>query len=174
MPITPGEQLALTLDAGYEIRHEALTFTPSGRLQYIKAEVDGYREDNVANPNGEGSGWGVEIDNQDFKSFTLGLGGQINYAVSQSWGVLLPYGSFEWVHEFDDQNEIVSGRFLGDPSGTTFRLPTDAVDQNYFNLGVGVSALFSRGNAAFLNYQTVLGYDDLDHHSINAGVRFEF
>jgi outer membrane autotransporter protein len=169
-----GDQLAVTLGAGYQLNRDAFSFTPNGRLQYIEADVDGYREGNASNPSLDGSGWGLEIDDQTLTSFTLGLGGQINYAVSQSWGVLFPYASFEWVHEFEDQNEIVSGRFLGDPGATTFRLPTDTVDQNYFNLGVGVSALFSRGSAAFLNYQTVLGYDDLEHHSVNAGVRFEF
>ena len=169
-----GDQFAATLSSGYELNFNRFTLTPQSRLQYIQADLNGYSENAVSNPSANGSGWGVKIDNQNLESFTLALGGHINYAVSQSWGVLFPYASFEWVHEFENDNDKVSGRFLGDPSRTTFFLPTDALDQDYFNLGIGLSVLFTKGSAAFLNYQTVLGYDDLDQHNVSAGIRFEF
>lgn len=169
-----GDQLGLTLNAGYEIRRDALTLVPTGRLQYIKADIDSYREDRVSNPEVDGSGWGVTVDDQSFKSFTLSLGGQVNYAMSQSWGVLLPYASLEWVHEFENNDDAVTGRFVGDPSGTGFVLPVDESDSDYFNFGVGVSAQFTGGKAGFINYQQVLGYDNLDHYTVNAGLRFEF
>lgn len=169
-----GDQFAATVNAGYEFRTGGFTLVPSGRLQYIDTDVDGFSENAVSNPAAAGAGWGVSIDNQSFQSFTLGLGGQVNYAISQSWGIFLPYASFEWIHEFEENNDFVTGSFIGDPTNESFSLPTDANDSNYFNLGVGFSAQFKRGAAAFLNYQQVLGYDDLDHYNISAGFRLEF
>ena len=104
----------------------------------------------------------------------MSLGGQATYAVSYSWGVLVPQASLEYVHEFDDDSRNIDGQFVGDPSGTTFSLPTDSADQNYFNIGLGTSAIFTQGRSAFLFYRGVLGYEDVSQHSISAGVRMEF
>jgi uncharacterized protein with beta-barrel porin domain len=169
-----GNQYAVTINGGYEIHQGALTITPSGRFQYIKVDVDEFREDKVSNPNADGSGMGVEIDSQEFKSLNTSLGAQVNYAISQSWGVLLPYGGLNWVHEFEDNDEDVTGRFLGDSSRTTFRLPTDNSDSDYFNANIGLLGLFTQGASAFVDYQALLGYEDLNYYQINAGVRFEF
>jgi hypothetical protein len=37
-----------------------------------------------------------------------------------------------------------------------------------------VSAVFSRGISAFVNYETALGLRDVTHHGFTGGVRFEF
>lgn len=169
-----GDQFGLDISAGYEIRRDALTLIPGARLQYIRADVDGYRENRSSSPDLDGSGWAVEIDEQRFKSLNFGLGGQANYAIGQSWGVLLPFVSAEWVHEFEDNDDAVTGRFVGDPSGTGFVIPVDGSDSNYFNVGVGVSAQFTNGTAGFIDYRRILGYDEVDHYTINAGLRFEF
>lgn len=168
-----GDQWSFSVDGGYELSNGPWTYGPLARLQYIKAEVDGYRE-RMSDPDASGSGWGLAIDEQDFESLTFSLGGQVSFASSQSWGVLQPTLRAEWVHEFEDDTDFVVGRFLGDPSGEQFRLPTDATDANYFNLGVGVSAVFARGSSAFLFYQATLGFDDLSYYSLGAGVRWEF
>ena len=137
----------------------------AGRVVYERA---------APTPDAAGSGWAVEIDSQTFKSTTYSLGLQASYAASQSWGVLLPYAGLEWVHEFQDNDDAVNGRFVQDTSATGFVLPVDGTDSNYFNLELGVSAQFTGGTSGFLSYRSLLGYDDLDHYSINAGLRFEF
>ena len=168
-----GEQLSFSLGGGYEFNKGAFSFGPVGQLQYINADVDGYQE-RAADPSASGSGWTVELEDQEYESLTLSLGGQTSYAMSQSWGVLVPQARFDWVHEFDDDNRLVSGRFLGDPSRTRFTLPTDESDSDYFNLGVGVSAIFSEGKSAFFYYQTTVGFEDLEHHNFSGGLRWEF
>ena len=168
-----GYQAAFSLGGGYEWSREALTLTPSARLQYLRLAVDGY-EESLSNPAAEGSGWGVELLSQDYESLTLTAGAQASYAISTSWGVLLPYGGLEWIHEFEDDNRPIVGIFLGDPNEQSFRLPIDEADPNYFRLSLGSSAIFAQGRSAYLQYQTILGYDDLSHHSISAGLRLEF
>ena len=168
-----GYQTAFSVGGGYEWNREALTFTPSARLQYLRLAVDGY-EETLSNPGAEGSGWGVELLSQDYESLTLSAGVQAGYAISASWGVLLPFGGLEWIHEFEDDNRPIVGVFLGDPNEQSFRLPIDEADPNYFRLSLGSSAIFAQGRSAYLQYQTILGYDDLSHHSISAGLRLEF
>lgn len=168
-----GDQLAVVVGGGYEFRRGSLTFGPLAQLQYLDAEVDGYRE-RVSNPAAAGSGWALRIDDQQFDSLTLSLGGQASYALSQSWGVLSPQLRVEWIHEFQDDGESVTGRFIGDSSATAFSLATDDPDSDYFNLGVGLSAVTAGGLSGFVFYQRVLGFEDLDHNTVNAGVRWEF
>ena len=88
-------------------------------------------------------------------------------------GVLLPQFNVEYVHEFENDNDAIAGRFLGDTSNTTFFLPTDEPDRNFVNLSVGASAVFAGGRSAFIQYQTLLGYEDLESHAIGVGLRLE-
>ncbi len=168
-----GKQYGVTVRSGYEMHRGALTLVPGARLQYIKTNVDGYSEP-VGAVGVPGSGWGVAMDSQSLKSLTLALGSRVNYAVSQSWGVMLPYAGLEWVHEFQTNGNGVSGHFVNDPTNTTFLIPTDQLDRNYFNLQLGVSTQFANGAAGFINYQRILGYSGLSHYTVNAGVRVEF
>ena len=102
------------------------------------------------------------------------MGGQVSYAFSQSWGVLVPQFSAEWVHEFEDDQEELSAVFRGDINRTPFIIKTRRPDTDYFNLGVGASAQFAGGKSAFLSFETVLGYEDLDLYTIQGGFRMEF
>lgn len=166
------DQISASLGSGYNFSQNGWTFGPYGRLGYVDVDVDGFRE-NISNPTAPGSGLGLEIDEQDFTSFTLAVGGQVTRAISMPWGVLLPQFNVEYVHEFENDNDAIAGRFLGDPSGTTFFLPTDEPDRNYVNLSVGASAVFAEGRSAFIQYQTLLGYEDLESHAIGVGLRIE-
>lgn len=166
------DQISASLGSGYNFSQNGWTFGPYGRLGYVDVDVDGFRE-NISNPTAAGSGLALEIDEQGFTSFTLAVGGQVIKAISMPWGVLLPQLNVEYVHEFANDNDAIAGRFLGDSSGTTFFLPTDDPDRNYVNLSVGTSAVFAKGRSAFIQYQTLLGYEDLESHAIGVGLRIE-
>jgi len=88
---------------------------------------------------------------------------------------LVPQGRVEWIHEFEDNNQV-TGRLIKaiDPSQATFTLTPDPVDKNYFRLGVGVSAQFAKGRSAFIAYQGTLGLQNISENDITAGVRLEF
>jgi outer membrane lipase/esterase len=168
------DQISASLGSGYNFAQNGWTFGPYGRLGYVDVDVDGFRERvSDPTPTTPGSGLGLEIDEQDFTSFTLAVGGQVIKAISMPWGVLLPQLNAEYVHEFENDNDAIAGRFLGDLSGTTFFLPTDEPDRNYVNLSIGASAVFAGGRSAFIQYQTLLGYEDLESHAIGVGLRIE-
>jgi outer membrane autotransporter protein len=63
---------------------------------------------------------------------------------------------------------------VNDPTRSEFAIETDEADKNYFNLGIGLSAVFSQGRSGYLFYETRLDQDDVTLNTINAGLRIEF
>lgn len=168
-----GSQISLHVGAGYEWAVNAMTFSPYIQMQYARADVNGYRE-SIRDLNAPGSGWGLRIDDQEFQSLLATLGGEFNYAFSRSWGVIMPQLRLEFVNELNDDVHVVQGQFIGDPDKEKFRLPTDKPDSNYFNVGLGLSAVLPSGHTTYFFYQTILGYTDLTQHVFNIGYRWEF
>jgi outer membrane autotransporter protein len=169
-----GRQFYLDLGAGYEFARGDFTFGPEARLSYLDVQVDDFAES--ANSDNPGSAWAIAVGDQDLQSLTLSLGGKAGYLINRSWGTLEPQVEFTWLHEFEDDNRVVRGRFIegaGVPDNF-FELATDPVDRDYFRLGLGLSAQFGRGTSALLRYRTLLDYDNLEDHAISAEFRWEF
>ena len=170
-----GSHLGIAVNAGKEMRfgNPRISVTPTARLQYLRAEVDGYREQ-ARSPFQSGAQWALEIEDQKVTSLTSSLGAQMDYVLAQKWGVAIPFVGAEWVHEFKTSQDDVAGWFINDLTRTRFSLPVDDDDSNYFNVTAGVSAQFTHGRSAFISYERILGFSDLRHYSVHAGMRFEF
>jgi uncharacterized protein with beta-barrel porin domain len=169
---TDGMEYSFGLGAGYDFHLGGFTLGPFGRLNYVKAEIDGYQE--TINNTAPGVGLNLAFEDQDVDSFTTALGAQVAYAISTTWGVVLPQLRLEWQHEFLNDSRTIQARFVNDPARTTFGLTTDNPDRDFFNLGAGISAVFARGKSAFLYYESVLGLKDITAHNIVAGIRLAF
>ena len=158
-----------SIGGGYHFGTGALSYGPYGRLTYLKVEVDDYKE------SGAGKfGLNLDVDGQDWKSVTSVLGGQVTYASSREYGILMPQGRLAWVHEYEDDSTKMKATYVDDPRNNTLLAITDDPDSDYFELGVGVSAVFRNGVQAFFNYDTVLGMDDFTIHMFTLGGRWEF
>ena len=107
-------------------------------------------------------------------SLTTALGGQASYAISTRWAVLLPQARVEWEHEYENDSREIDARFVHDSSRTPVRIKTNNPDRNYFNVGIGLSAVFPRGKSAFVDYETALGIHNVTEHNIAVGFRIEF
>ena len=170
-----GTHLAPSLSAGYNFNIGALTFGPTGRLDYVRVDIDAYRE-HGADP------FNLSIRSQNVESLTTAFGGQATYAISTRWGVFLPLVRSEWVHEYEGNSRNVIGSFTTTPattaaplvSGIVYQVQTGNPDRDYFRLGGGVSATFKRGISAFVYYEAVLGLTNFTDNTFHAGVRFEF
>lgn len=163
-----GEQYSVSLGTGYNFALQEWTLNPYARVNYIKLDVDGFKEQG-------GDGWAMGFGDQTVESVTTTVGGQISYALSTPWGVLMPNIRGEWYHQYKDNSRNISVRFLGDTtSGLSFNTVTDDPDRNYFNVGTGVSGTFAQGFTAFLNYDTLLGYRNIESHLFTVGARLEF
>ncbi|MEW8049725.1 MAG: autotransporter outer membrane beta-barrel domain-containing protein [Candidatus Thiodiazotropha sp.] len=150
-----------------------MSFTPYGRLSYTRAEIDAYTE-TASNPTVAGLGSMLHIEDQELDSLVLVVGGNVSYTLSTTDAVLIPQLRFEWEHEFKDDSRFISARFVNDPTRSIFVIETDEADRDYFNLGIGLSAVFAQGRSGYLFYETRLDQDDVTLHMINAGLRIEF
>lgn len=162
-----GNQYAFMLGAGYDfIRGEGI-LDVYGRLQYIRADIDSYRERGA-------SGLDLDIGSQTDTSFQSILGVNYTRSISTARAVLVPQGWLEWAHEFNDGDDEVTGVFANDPSRISFALATDQFDSDYFRIGLGLGAQFGQGRTAFVSYEAAIGLTDYTEHSASAGVRLEF
>ena len=170
---TTGQEYSGSLSAGFEYSAGGLSYGPYGRLSYTRVLIDAYTE-TASNPGGKGSGSMLSLGDQSLDSATAAAGGQLSYAISGSRGVLTPQLRVEWGHEFSDKSREISAQFVHDPSSSRFVVATDQPDEDFVNLGLGISTVTAGGRSGFLEYETRLAQQDISQHWIRAGVRFEF
>ena len=163
-----GEFLA-SLGAGYDYSIEALSLGAYVRGDYVRTWIESYREDDDT-----ASGLAMSFDRQTRDSLTTTIGGRGSYAASMSWGVLIPQLRAQYVHEFDDDEQDATARYLLDPGGAQYRFSGSDPDEDYFELAIGLSAVLPGGWQPFAEFETLLGYDDLDRYSWVVGIRGEF
>lgn len=163
-----GMQYSASVAGGYNYVLGQLTVDPYVRVNYLNLDVDGFREQG-------GNGWAMQFSDQTVESVTSTLGTRLSYALSVPWGVLRPYIRGEWRHEFEDEGRIIPVRFLGDTtSGLAFSTVTDSPDRDYFNVGTGISTVLANNVSAFVSYDALLGYKDIESHSFMVGARVTF
>ncbi|MGI9303162.1 MAG: autotransporter domain-containing protein [Gammaproteobacteria bacterium] len=165
---TDGTEFTVSVGGGYDLTRRAWTFGPYGRLTYLSADIDGYQESPTA------SGVELSLDDQEITSIATVVGAKAIYNFSTDWGVLSPQLNLEWEHEFDNDSRLITGRFVNDPTGTRFAIPTNDPERDVFNLGAGATATFTGGKVAFIFVESLLGHEDLSQLSITGGFRFEF
>jgi outer membrane autotransporter protein len=69
----------------------------------------------------------------------------------------------------------VAARYVNDPFNlSNFLIPTNDPDRNFFTLGLGVSAVLTKGMSAFITYERVLGLSHVTANAVVGGVRMEF
>lgn len=168
-----GSQWSASLGGGYQMSKDSWSYGPTARLEYISASVDGYRE-RMSNPNIAGGGWATRMNDLDQDSFTSTIGFDVSNAISTEWGVLSPQLHVSWVHEFEDDALTVNGVFVEDPNRNRFGITSDRPDTDYFNGRIALAAQLAGGTSAFLYYNKVFGYKDLNVNTIGAGVRLAF
>lgn len=167
---TESEEFSISVTAGRNFFLNAWTLSPYGRIDYADIEIDGFNE-RMAQTAAGGSGLALQIDDQDFQSLMMTLGA----SATTQWGDrLFPQVSVEYVHEFKNNNDPITGRFIADTSGTTFTLLTDRPDRNFVNVGAAMTAVLTDSMTGFFRYQGLFGYEDLEVHAFEIGVRVGF
>jgi outer membrane autotransporter protein len=162
-----GQQYTANLGSGYDFRLGATTLTPYVRGEYVHIDIDSFTETGA-------NGLNLFIEKQTTNSFQTALGARVSHSFSTPFGVIGPYLSVEWRHEFLNDSQSITAKYAVDPFNTFFVIPTDNPDRDYVALAVGVSAVFEKNISAFLNYETTLALRDVTHHAVVGGLRFEF
>jgi uncharacterized protein with beta-barrel porin domain len=169
---TDGDALGASFSVGRDWQKGPWNLTGYLKGNYSKVDTDAYTESLIAGRPGEGLG--LIIEGRSTTSMTSIFGGRATYILSRDWGILMPTATLEWEHEFEDDPNRVIARFAFDPTATRIVRDGDDVDSNYFNVGIGVSALFPGGRSAYVYYEELVGASRLSQGLLSLGLRFEF
>lgn len=164
-----GEQLSATLAGGYDFHTGGLSYGPYTRVSYFSTYIDQYDETGA-------KGLNLRVDEHKADSLETVLGAQISYALSHSFGVIVPHLKAEWHHEFKNNQRSFGIRYVNDPRNNTnvYQSYSSTPDRNFFNISAGLSADLKYGFQTFFNYETILGLSNIETHKFSAGIRMEF
>jgi len=168
-----GDLYSLTLGAGYDFNQGAWSFGPRIDIEYTRSEADGFSE-TISNPLAPGGGWATSIEDTEQDWLTLQVGGKLAYTHSASWGILIPYGRLDWLHEFKGSSQTITGHFVDDPDKNALEIFSDDPDRDYLRLRIGTSAQFRNGVSVFLDYGTILSNSLWHEQTLSTGFRMEF
>ena len=163
-----GREYFGSVGVGYDAEMGALSLGPYARLRVARSRIDSYTE------NDGGAGLALSVSKAKTTSVVSVLGVRASYAISQSWGVVLPQARFEYEHEFDDDPRTTTTSLLLDPARNTFGVRNDPPDRDAFNLGAGLLFVLPNGWMPYVDYEGLLGYSDTSRHRLTAGIRVEF
>ena len=167
-----GDQLYAALSFGRDFQRGAWNIGPYARASWVRVGFDAYEERLTG--TGAGSGLGLQVRPRDVDAAIMTLGGKASRAISTDWGVLMPNISLEWERQLQDDPQHVVASFLADPTHTTFELGGDALDRDYFRLGIGLSALWANGRSGFVSYEHLAGASGISQGTLSLGIRIEF
>lgn len=152
---------------GYDFVIKNLTIGPRVGVNYLDRRIAGYEETGKT---------GLELiyDNQNISSLTTTAGLFASVAISTPWGVLVPQGTAEYVHEFLNDQRTMGFRFVDTLSRPRFLFQSDTPDRNFFNLGIGAVFVLPGGMSTFVNVRELVGYSTRRATNVTAGLRLAF
>jgi outer membrane lipase/esterase len=163
-----GNQWSATIAAGYNYPIDSYLITPFVRLGYIQVQNSAFQESEPVD------GMGLAVSERTIRSLQSALGLRFSKAVSTSSGVVTPYFTAQWLHEFEDSNPDITAKFVNDPNNNFFFISTEQSTRNYASFALGVSGQFQRGVSAYFQVSTVAWLNNTSVYSAVAGLRIAF
>lgn len=169
---TDSHQVTAGLGTGFDFSKGRWVFGPHLGVTYANTVIDAYAEQGALGLN-------LALPETAVRSLTANGGLHLSFTTTPSWGVLVPYARLDYVREFKDNAETAKVRFANDPfttgagATTPFRVRTDGADSDYFVWSIGAHAQFIRGFAAFADYRSIVGLEDMKLGEVTVGVRYE-
>jgi len=164
---TNSQQYSFNVGAGYNAHVGPYEFGPYGQLNYMHFDIDGYEETGAMGLN-------LVVADQNLESLITNLGLRVSRSMGWSNGVFIPLIRGEWDHEFKNNSEIITARYVNDPGNNSLIARSESPDRNFFKLGVSLLNVFIGGTQAFIDFETLLGFRDLTNHVFTIGGRHEF
>ena len=168
---TSGDTLQFSVGGSYAIETQsAWSVSPYAELNYFKADIDGYSENGA-------QGLDLTFQDQEIDSLQAKLGASVGRAVSTEWGVVVPYARAAAVFELADDEQSVRAQYTAAQriaADSFFTITTNPADESSFDLAGGATLITAGGVSGFVEVETVLGLDNVDHIGFSGGIRFEF
>ena len=153
---------------GYDIALGGPVITPSIAIDYVYAEIDDYTESGA-------QGLDLAFDDQEAESLTTTIGATASYPISMDFGVLTPSVNAAWIFELSDDDDGVEFEYANDPTGLSrFEVAPEDKEDNFGELGASLALALPNDFSAFVDYSTVVAFEDLEMHSFFVGLRKGF
>ena len=133
------DQALASIDMGYNYAINGFEITGFFGGSYISTNVSGYME----------TGSGVGVKPYTVNSATATVGGQATYNYSTSFGIIQPILRAEWVHSFENNQNIT----VVNPSGGLQPIQSAVGIHDWVNITAGFESVLPEGMVGFLNYQ---------------------
>jgi len=172
---TGAKQYSLAANAGYSFNRQAFVFGPDVAVNYTRINVNGFTETDP-----QTTGMGLTFDSQTGQSLLIKAGGHLSYAIKTGIAVILPEARIHYIHEFKNDQEVMTAHFsqdptIGTPTGpvSNFVVFTDQPKRDYFDYAAGFSAQFAYGISAFAEYNALGAAGNVHAHDFAFGIRFQ-
>ena len=171
---TPGgSQYGFNFATGYNYHHKRLIVGPYASVSYLSSDVDAYSESELGSVQSQG--WATSYDGQGIRSLKTTLGTLLSYNFDVPWGVVIPQVRGEWHHEFKDDARTITSSFVGaGPNSAPFSVFIDGPDRDYFTFGTSLTSTLDHGVTAFLAYDMLIGYDNVNSYGFTLGGKVDF
>lgn len=163
-----GDQWSASIGAGKEFRSTSFTITPSARLSYIRANNKAFSESEPV------ASLGLAVDARSLSSLQSAIGARVSTNVNTSSGVLVPYCNLQWMHEFKKDSPSLVSRYVNDPNGLSFSIPTANPVSDYGVLTIGTSMTMPNNFMGFAQFSTGIGLKNENSYAVSAGLRLQF
>jgi len=167
-----GTDISGSFTVGRNFHHQEWNFDVYGRAEAGHQNFDSYDEDLDAAL--AGSGLALHIEDRDVKALSSILGGKATWVHSTDWGVVMPMFGLEWQKEYQGDPDTFRAFLISDPTGTPILITGDALDDSYFRLNLGVSAVWTKGRSGFIQYDRIFGRAGNEQETLTLGGRIEF
>lgn len=163
--VTNSDEIFLSAGVVYDFELAGWTLGPAVRIDLVKVWMDGYSE------TGGAAGQNAQYNDFDVTSFTTDLGAEASYVVTTSAGVITPRVHAYWVHEYQNDAQGLTGSLIG---GGAFVTQLGSPDRNYYRVGAGATMELQNGLELYVDYEALVGFDNLSSNQFAVGGRFEF
>lgn len=179
---TDADMTSFFIETGYTFRWKKISLEPFINIKYSDISVDEFIEDDIND-----DAFDLVVEGQDFSSTDYTFGSKIQYTLTPSFGVFIPYFSLEFVRQTDDAPRVVEAYYAQDDSDqTAFNIPTEELDSSYRVYTIGMSSVIRGGRQTkyggtvggdiqgFINYRTLQGLEGFNIEFYSLGLRYTF
>lgn len=155
-----GRQWFAALTAGADLERGRWQFTPYGRFEFVRATLDGYREQ--GDPV-----YALRYDDQALRSSSANVGLRVDYRSTTRWGMFAPQLRLEYQHDVE-RDGAATLHYADWAQGPAYRADVRGFGRSRLEIGLG--ALFENRT----QWTFAFGYRGLlDDHGSDHGLTFD-
>jgi outer membrane autotransporter protein len=146
-----GQTLGTQLEGGVRLRSSRMDVIPVASLTGMRLMRDSFRERDAGALN-------LDVDGDRTSSLQSSLGMRIRKEFKVASGTVTPEIRGSWLHEFSNEDYLLSGSVVGYPA-STFTVRGDKPYRDSVNTGFSLTWETTQGMDLYLSYDAILSGD---------------